>query len=87
MDHLLGLKGLYLKASAILGPRNESSIETGTHRGTDGAVEGEGGVVAVVDALLVDVAHVQLHGAVVLRGDELVGPRAVPQQDTIRNHR
>lgn len=51
-------------------------------------MEGEGGVVAVVDALLVDVAHVQLHGAVVLRGDELVGPRAVSQQDThaIRNH-
>ena len=39
-------------------------------------MEGEGGVVAVVDALLVDVADVQLHRAVVLGRDQLVGPRA-----------
>ena len=59
-----------------------SGIRTGAHSGTDSAVEGEGGVVAVVDALRIYVTHVQLHSAVALRRNELVGPRAAAQRFT-----
>ena len=43
---------------------------------TDGPSEGHGGVVAREDTVLVEVANVELHGGVVLRREELVGPRA-----------
>ena len=39
--------------------------------------EGEGGVLPVVDTGLVEVADVHLHGSVILRLDEAVGPAAL----------
>ena len=39
--------------------------------------EGDGGVLPVVDTGLVEVADVHLHGSVILRLDEAVGPAAL----------
>eukprot|EP00429_Kryptoperidinium_foliaceum_P137716 CAMPEP_0176267554 /NCGR_PEP_ID=MMETSP0121_2-20121125/43218_1 /TAXON_ID=160619 /ORGANISM="Kryptoperidinium foliaceum, Strain CCMP 1326" /LENGTH=133 /DNA_ID=CAMNT_0017607619 /DNA_START=19 /DNA_END=417 /DNA_ORIENTATION=+ len=46
--------------------------------GADEAGEREGVELPGVDAVLVHLAHVQLHGAVLLRGDEAVRGRALP---------
>lgn len=47
-----------------------------SHLGADLAAQRKGGEGAGVDAVLVEVAHVDLHARVVLGGDQLVGPRA-----------
>lgn len=49
---------------------------SGAHLAAQLAAQGKGGEGAVVHAALVQVADVQLHRAVVLGGDQLVGPRA-----------
>ncbi len=55
------------------------------HRGPHGAVQREGGVLArLVHALLVQVADVDLDAAVVLRRDQLVGPRAADTRTSER---
>lgn len=48
-----------------------------THHVPHVSREGEDGVLAVVDAMLVEVAHVKLHRSVVLGLDEAVGPAAL----------
>jgi hypothetical protein len=48
-----------------------------THHAPHEPGEGEGGVLPVVDTGLVEVAHVHLHGSVILRLDETVGPAAL----------
>lgn len=48
-----------------------------THHVPHVSREGEDGVLAVVDASLVEVAHVNLHGSMILGLDEAVGPAAL----------
>ena len=48
-----------------------------THHVPHVSGKGEGGVLAVVDTGLVEVAHVDLHGSVILSLDEAVGPAAL----------
>ena len=48
-----------------------------THHAPHKPGEGEGGVLAVVNAVLVEVTHVNLHGSVILGLDEAVGPAAL----------
>lgn len=47
-----------------------------THNGADLAGQGKGGELAIVSAVLVQVADVNLDAGVVLSCDQLVGPRA-----------
>lgn len=47
-----------------------------THHAANLASQGKGGELAIVHALLVEVADVQLHAGMVLGRDKLVGPRA-----------
>merc|ERR1719254_423258 len=51
----------------------------------DEACKREGVEVACVAAVLVDLAYVQLHGAVLLRGDEPVRRRALPREVEVDN--
>ena len=54
-----------------------SSKCVSTHHAPHEPREREGGVLPVVDTGLVEVAHVHLHGSVILRLDEAVGPAAL----------
>ena len=50
-----------------------------THLDAQLAAQGKGGEGVGVDASLIQVAHIELHAAVVLGGDQLVGPGAAQQ--------
>merc|ERR1719188_1602653 len=51
----------------------------------DEASQREGVEVARVAAILVDLAHIQLHSAMLLRGDEPVRRRALPGKVEVNN--